>query len=50
MSHAREFDFVIVNDDLQAAVAELEAVLQGDGDANRSDSPELQHKMQKILA
>jgi len=50
MSHARDFDFVIVNDDLRAAVAELEAVLQGDGDANRSDNPELQHKMQKILA
>jgi guanylate kinase len=50
MSHARDFDFVIVNDDLRAAVAELEAVLQGDGDANRSDNPDLQHKMQKILA
>ena len=50
MGHATEFGFVIVNDDLQTAVAELEAVLLGDGDANRSDSPKLQHKLQKILA
>ena len=50
MSHAAEFDFVIVNDELQVAVAELEAVLRGNGHANRSDSAELRHKLQKILA
>ena len=49
MSHWDEFDFVIINDDLDTAVGELEAVLRGQADANRSSNPELQHKLQKIL-
>ena len=49
MSHWDEFDFVIINDDLDTAVGELEAVLRGQADANRSNNPELQHKLQKIL-
>lgn len=35
MSHWNEFDFAIVNDDLQQAVGRLEAILAGTGDANR---------------
>lgn len=50
MSHSDEFDFVIINDDLDTAVGELEAVLRGQADANRSSNPELQRKLQKILA
>ena len=49
MSHWDEFDFVIVNDDLHTAIGEFEAILAGQGDANRSSNPELQHKLQKIL-
>ena len=49
MSHSGEFDFVIINDDLHTAVGELEAVLRGQADANRSSNPELQNKLQKIL-
>ncbi len=49
MSHADEFDFVIINDDLDTSVGELEAVLRGQADANRSSNPELQHKLHKIL-
>ena len=49
MSHAPEFDFVIINDDLETAVGELEAVLRGQGDANRSDTPEFRQKLKKIL-
>ena len=49
MSHSDEFDFIIINDDLDTAVVELEAVLRGQADANRSSNPELQHKLQKIL-
>jgi guanylate kinase len=49
MSHAAEFDFVIVNDDLETAVGELEGVLRGQGDANRSDTPEVRQKLEKIL-
>jgi guanylate kinase len=49
MSHWDEFDFVIINDDLETAVGELEAVLHGEGAANRSSNPELQQKLQNIL-
>jgi guanylate kinase len=33
MSHWKEFDYVVINDNLDAAVADLEAVLQGRGEA-----------------
>ena len=47
MSHADEFDFVIINDDLATAVGEFEAVLRGQGEGSRSDSPELREKLKK---
>lgn len=50
MSHAGEFDYVIINDDLAVAVDELLAVLRGRGDKSRGDNPELQRKMQNVLA
>ena len=39
MSHADEFDFVIINDDLPTAVDELDAVICGQTDASRSSKP-----------
>ena len=50
MSHCDEFEFVIINDELDTAVGELEAILHGEGAANRSGDPELQQKLEKILA
>ena len=50
MSHWDEFEFVIINDELDAAVGELEAILHGDGAANRSSRPELRQKLEEILA
>ena len=50
MSHWDEFEFVIINDELDAAVGELESILHGGGAANRSGDPELQQKLEKILA
>ncbi len=50
MTHWDEFDFVIINDDVDIAVGELEAILHGEGAANRSGDPELQQKLEKILA
>ena len=50
MSHWDEFEFVIINDDLDTAVGELEAILHGDGAANRSSRPELRQKLEEILA
>ena len=41
MSHWREFDYVVVNRDFDQALAELEAVFDGRGEASRPDRPEL---------
>lgn len=49
MTHWDEFDFVIVNDDLDTAVAELEAILHGKGDANLSGNPELRARLEEII-
>jgi len=50
MSHWDEFDYCIINDELEVAVAELEAVFAGKTEKNHSDNPELQHNIQRILA
>jgi len=39
MSHWEEFDYVIFNDDLDQAVADLEAVLAGRGENSATDIP-----------
>ncbi len=39
MSHWDEFDYVIFNDDLDQAVADLEAVLAGRGEGSATDNP-----------
>ena len=49
MTHWDEFDFVIINDNVDIAVGELEAILHGEGAANRSVDPELRQKLEKIL-
>ena len=49
MSHWDEFDYVIINDDLAVAVAELEAILRGEGAANAADHEELAERVKKIL-
>lgn len=50
MRHWPEFDYVIVNDDFERAVAELEAVLTGRGAASRADRPDLQPLVASLLA
>lgn len=49
MSHWDEFDYVIVNDDLDAAVADIESVLAGDGAAHATDSPALRDRIAAIV-
>lgn len=44
-----EFDYVIINDDLDQAVAELEAVLRGDGAASATDNARLQARVASII-
>lgn len=48
MSHWDEFDYVIINDDLDGAVRDIEAVLAGSGQANATDEPALRRRVAAI--
>lgn len=48
MSHWDEFDYVIINDSLDEAVAELEAVLAGRGSSSSTANPELRQRVSAI--
>ena len=50
MSHWREFDYVVVNDDFDRAVADLAAIVAGKGAASRRQRPELQPVISALLA
>jgi guanylate kinase len=50
IGHWTEFDYIIINDDLNQAVAELEAVFSGEGAAFSTENPELRAKVGEILA
>jgi len=51
ISHWPEFDYAVINDDLEAAAAELQAIVAGDAGsaANLTSAPELQARIQAIL-
>ena len=49
MSHWDEFDYVIVNDDLDRAVADLEAVIAGKGAAHATDNPAVRDRVADIV-
>jgi guanylate kinase len=49
MSHWDEFDYVIINDDLDTAVADLEAVLAGQGDDCSTDNAALRRAVARIV-
>ena len=49
MSHYREFDYLVVNDDFDRAVADLQRIVAGDAQDLRSDRPELQPLIAKLL-
>jgi guanylate kinase len=50
MSHWDEFDFVIFNDDLDQAVADLEAVLEGDGEHCATSDPAVRETVSNLLS
>ena len=50
MSHWDEFDYVIFNDDLDQAVADLEAVLAGRGGKSATTRPAVESAANKLLA
>jgi len=49
MSHWDEFDYVVINDDLDQAVADLEAVLAGRGTRQAVSSRRLRRKVTQIV-
>lgn len=48
MSHWAEFDFVVINDDLDIAAAELESVFQGGNQANEVGNKDLRARVELI--
>ena len=49
MSHWEEFDYVIFNDDLDQAVADLEAVLAGRGEKSATDIPAVRDAVKDLF-
>lgn len=49
MGHWPEFDYIIINDDLNQAVSELEAVFAGEGEVFSTENPEIRAKVGEIL-
>ena len=50
MSHWGEFDYVVINDDLDKAIADLEAVLAGRGRDQATDNETLRRTVAAIVA
>jgi guanylate kinase len=50
MAHYREFDYVVVNDDFARAVEELRRIIAGQGEALRSDRPQLAPLVAELLS
>ena len=49
MSHWDEFDHVIINDDLNQAIADLEAVLAGEGESTATSNGALRRAVERIV-
>ena len=50
MSHYREFDYVVVNDDFEQAVHDLRRIIAGQGAGLAADRPQLQGLLHELLA
>jgi len=50
MSHYDEFDYVVVNDDFDQAVADLKRIIEGEGESFKSSRPELKGLLAELLA
>jgi guanylate kinase len=50
MSHSREFDYVVVNDDFEQAVGNLTRIVKGEGEDLRAGRPQLQPLLAELLA
>jgi guanylate kinase len=49
MAHYAEFDYLIVNDRFEQALGDLKTVVDGQGEALRSDRPQLEPLLQRLL-
>jgi guanylate kinase len=50
MSHYHEFDYVVVNDNFDLAVADLKRIIEGRGEDLRGDRPQLMPLLEELLA
>ena len=50
MSHWREFDYVVINDEFDRAADRLEAILDGHGAASERDNEQLRRQNDTVLA
>ena len=50
MSHSNEFDYAVINDDFERAVADLERIVDSKGGELRADRPELLPLLAELLA
>lgn len=49
MGHWSEFDYIVINDDLNQAVADLESVFTGEGEAHSSENADVRARVGEIL-
>ena len=49
IGHWTEFDYVVINDDLDQALADLESVFAADGDAQATTNPGVKRAVERIL-
>jgi guanylate kinase len=50
MTHWSEFDYVVINDNLDKAADELAAIVSAEGTENRADSTEIRAQVEQIMA
>ncbi len=50
MTHWNEFDYVVINDNLDKAADELAAIVSSEGTENRADSVEIRAQVERIMA
>ena len=50
MSHCLEFDYAVINDDFDRALADLQQIIAGHGASLRADQPELSPLLANLLA
>ncbi len=50
IGHWHEFDYVVINDDFTTALGQLKSIVQSQGDALKSDRPELKAFVQALVS